>query len=203
MDGGVLQASCEPGSGGPSGDGVDAAVGERKEPQPVGADAEESAGGAGDGSDALARAIASVLGGVMREFDAKAEAASRSQDALALSLDRLTGELDKLLEDAPLPFIMQHAAKISGIRKRVFALNSVLKTIQRRIDNIDMMLSAGLPHGTILINTVRKQQLLRFLEDKKVDLVQEQLFTFCKILITFPGCGDRVPQKARFVLTIC
>ncbi|RVW78464.1 putative ribonuclease H protein [Vitis vinifera] len=56
------------------------------------------------------------------------------------------GELDKLLEDAPLPFIMQHAAKISGVRKRVSSLNSLLKSIQRRVDNIDGMLSMGLAH---------------------------------------------------------
>lgn len=56
-------------------------------------------------------------------------------------------ELDQLLEEAPLPFIMQHAAKISGVRKRVSSLNSVLKSIQRRVDNIDRMLSAGMLHG--------------------------------------------------------
>lgn len=57
-------------------------------------------------------------------------------------------ELDKLLEDAPLPFIMQHATKISSIRKRVSALNLLLKSIQRRIDNIDRMLSTGVPNGS-------------------------------------------------------
>lgn len=56
-------------------------------------------------------------------------------------------ELDQLLEDAPLPFIMQHAAKISGVRKRVSSLNSVLKSVQRRLDNIDRTLSAGLSQG--------------------------------------------------------
>lgn len=58
-------------------------------------------------------------------------------------------ELDKLLEDAPSPFIMQHAARISGVRKRVKAINTVLKSVQRRIDNMDRMLSAGSPHGII------------------------------------------------------
>lgn len=62
----------------------------------------------------------------------------------------MLSELDKLLEDAPSPFIMQHAARISGVRKRVKSLNSVLKSIQRRIDNMDRMLSAGLAHGMIL-----------------------------------------------------
>uniref|UniRef100_A0A1D1Z488 Biogenesis of lysosome-related organelles complex 1 subunit 7 n=1 Tax=Anthurium amnicola TaxID=1678845 RepID=A0A1D1Z488_9ARAE len=151
MDGGELRPPDGPNPGEDPWDGGDPATQEQEEPQPTAAAAAASGDGAGpaspgpgDGSDALARAIASVLGGVMTEFDAKAEAAARSQDVLALSLDRLTGELDKLLEDAPLPFIMQHAAKITGIRKRVFALNSVLKSIQRRIDHIDMMLSAGL-----------------------------------------------------------
>ncbi len=55
-------------------------------------------------------------------------------------------ELDKLLEDAPMPFIMQHAAKITAIRKRVLSLNSVLKNVQRRLDNIDRMLTVGVPH---------------------------------------------------------
>ncbi|CAL9112572.1 unnamed protein product [Musa acuminata subsp. burmannicoides] len=98
-----------------------------------------------EGWDALARAIASTLGAVMREFDSRAEGTARSQDELSLSLDRLTGELDILLEDAPLPFIMQYAAKISSLCKRVSALNLLLKSIQRRIDNMDQMLSTGLP----------------------------------------------------------
>jgi 5-methylcytosine-specific restriction endonuclease McrBC regulatory subunit McrC len=59
----------------------------------------------------------------------------------------LLTELDQLLEDAPLPFIMQHAAKILGVRKRVSSLNSILKSIQHRVDNIDRMLSVGMLHG--------------------------------------------------------
>ncbi|KAG2372435.1 uncharacterized protein HKW66_Vig0206960 [Vigna angularis] len=55
-------------------------------------------------------------------------------------------QLDQLLEDAPLPFIMQHAAKISSVRKRVSSLNSLLKSIQGRIDNIDRMISFGTAH---------------------------------------------------------
>ncbi|WVZ00248.1 hypothetical protein V8G54_026317 [Vigna mungo] len=55
-----------------------------------------------------------------------------------------------LLEDAPLPFIMQHAAKISSVRKRVSSLNSLLKSIQGRIDNIDRMISFGTAHEELL-----------------------------------------------------
>ncbi|KAL6314828.1 hypothetical protein AAG906_029043 [Vitis piasezkii] len=96
--------------------------------------------------ESLGTAISSMLGSVIRDFDSRADAVIRSQDHLSLVIDRLTGELDKLLEDAPLPFIMQHAAKISGVRKRVSSLNSLLKSIQRRVDNIDGMLSMGLAH---------------------------------------------------------
>lgn len=99
-------------------------------------------------NSAVADGLSSLISSVMTSFDSRAEATTRSQDQLASSLDRLTGELDKLLEDAPSPFIMQHAARISGVRKRVKALNSVLKSVQRRIDNMDRMLSAGLAHGT-------------------------------------------------------
>ncbi|KAI5674595.1 hypothetical protein M9H77_14959 [Catharanthus roseus] len=56
-------------------------------------------------------------------------------------------ELDQLLDDAPLPFIMQHAARISGVRKRVKSLNLVLKSIQGRVDNMDRILSAGSMQG--------------------------------------------------------
>nr|GMD57905.1 uncharacterized protein LOC109178227 isoform X3 [Ipomoea batatas] len=86
--------------------------------------------------------LSTLISSVIREFDSRADATSSSQDQLSFALDRLTGELDKLLEDAPLPFIMQHAARISGVRKRVTSLNSVLKSIQRRVDNIDRMLLA-------------------------------------------------------------
>ncbi|KAM0950739.1 putative snapin/Pallidin/Snn1 [Dioscorea sansibarensis] len=96
-----------------------------------------------DGCEAVAKAIESTLGVVMREFDSRAKSTERGQDELSLAIDRLTGELDKLLEDAPVPLIMQHAAKISSIRKRVSAMNLLLKSIQRRMDRIDFMLSSG------------------------------------------------------------
>ncbi|XP_042466620.1 uncharacterized protein LOC122049282 [Zingiber officinale] len=130
MDGGDATSSASPSSPRPFG---------------VGADGEERLGSRDEGCDALASAIASTLGAVMREFDSRAESAGQSQDELVLSLDCLTGELDKLLEDAPLPFIMQYAMRISTIRKRVSALNFTLKTIQRRIDNMDQFLSMGIP----------------------------------------------------------
>uniref|UniRef100_A0A2C9VRR6 Biogenesis of lysosome-related organelles complex 1 subunit 7 n=1 Tax=Manihot esculenta TaxID=3983 RepID=A0A2C9VRR6_MANES len=76
-------------------------------------------------------------------FDSKAQVALKSQDHLNCIIDRHTRELDQLLEDAPLPFVMQHTAKVSGVRTRVSSLNSLLKSIQRRIDNIDPILSVG------------------------------------------------------------
>ncbi|WRX33697.1 Snapin/Pallidin/Snn1 - like 1 [Theobroma cacao] len=101
-----------------------------------------------DSTEALAKALSSMLTSLIKDFDSKAHDTLTSQDLLSSSIDRLTrAELDQLLEDAPLPFIMQHAAKFSNVRKRVFSLNLLLKSIQRRIDNIDRMLSMGLQHG--------------------------------------------------------
>lgn len=96
--------------------------------------------------EALAKGISTMLASVIRDFDSKAVDASNSQDKLCSAIDRLTGELDQLLEDAPLPFILQHAAKLSNVRKRVSSLNSLLRSIQRRLDSIDRMLSVGLPN---------------------------------------------------------
>ncbi|KAK8582161.1 hypothetical protein V6N13_145142 [Hibiscus sabdariffa] len=97
--------------------------------------------------DALAKALSSMLTSLIKDFDSKARHTVASQDLLSSSIDRLTRELDQLLEDAPLPFIMQHAVKISNLRRRVSSLNLLLKSIQRRIDDIDRMLSMGLQHG--------------------------------------------------------
>ncbi|KAG2576503.1 uncharacterized protein LOC120677620 [Panicum virgatum] len=94
--------------------------------------------------EALAAAIAGVLGGALREHEARAAATARSQDEVAAAADRLNGELDKLLENAPSLVIMQHSTRISTIRKRISALNMLLKSIQRRIDNIDRIISTGL-----------------------------------------------------------
>ncbi|KAG9439610.1 hypothetical protein H6P81_019775 [Aristolochia fimbriata] len=116
-----------------------------------------------NGSDAMAKAISTLLGSVIRDFDARTENAAKSQDQLSAALDRLMSELDKLLEDAPLPFIMQHAAKISGVRKRVSSLNMLLKSIQRRVDNIDRMLSAGISQEKVtteIIGEVEHSQVL-------------------------------------------
>ncbi|KAK4753133.1 hypothetical protein SAY87_021931 [Trapa incisa] len=111
-------------------------------------------GAVGDNSsrDALAKSISSLLSSVIKDFDSRAEGTLRSQDMLNSSIDRLTQQLDQLLDDAPSPFIMQHAARISNVRKRVTSLNAVLRSVQRRVDNIDRMLSVGLPHGMILFN---------------------------------------------------
>ncbi|KAL5176046.1 hypothetical protein HKD37_08G022108 [Glycine soja] len=98
-------------------------------------------------SDVLAKGLSSMLSSVINDFDFRAQQTLQSQNHLSSAIDRLTGELDQLLEDAPLPFIMQHAAKISSVRKRVSSLNSLLKSIQGRIDNIDRMLSIGTTHG--------------------------------------------------------
>ncbi|XP_057458141.1 uncharacterized protein LOC130748909 [Lotus japonicus] len=97
-------------------------------------------------ADVLAKGLSSMLSTIISDFDSRAQHTLNSQHHLSSSIDRLTGELDQLLEDAPLPFIMQHAAKISSVRKRVSSLNSVLKSIQGRIDNIDRMLSLGTTH---------------------------------------------------------
>ncbi|KAK6125902.1 hypothetical protein DH2020_040351 [Rehmannia glutinosa] len=114
---------------------------------------------ASSSNSSVAEGLYSLISSVMTGFDSRAEATSRSQDQLEFSLDRLTGELDKLLEDAPLPFIMQHAARISGVRKRVKALNTVLKSIQRRIDNMDRIMSAGLAHETLGEKAVSNNRL--------------------------------------------
>ncbi|KAK2971973.1 hypothetical protein RJ640_004993, partial [Escallonia rubra] len=125
-------------------------------PNVDGPTANEAATANGDGisnngsESSLAKGLSSIITSVMKDFDSKAEDTVRSQDQLSFSIDRLTRELDQLLEDAPLPFIMQHAGKISVVRKRVSSLNTVVKSIQRRVDNIDRMLSSGVQHGIYL-----------------------------------------------------
>ncbi|KAI9156287.1 hypothetical protein LWI28_003807 [Acer negundo] len=68
--------------------------------------------------DALGKALSSTLSSVIKDFDSRAQNTLQSQDQLGSAIHRLTQELDQLLEDVPLPFIMQHAAKISGYMKR-------------------------------------------------------------------------------------
>ncbi|KAA0052317.1 SNARE-associated protein-related isoform 2 [Cucumis melo var. makuwa] len=65
-------------------------------------------------SNALANGLSSMLINIIRDFDSKADDTLKSQNHLSSSLDRLTTELDQLLEDAPFPFIMQHASRISN-----------------------------------------------------------------------------------------
>ncbi|WZZ69486.1 uncharacterized protein LOC125594921 [Brassica napus] len=99
--------------------------------------------GGGGGGEAMARGLSAMLESVIKEFDSKSIDTLSSQDKLSGSLDRLVQELDQLLENAPLPFIVQHASRISSVKQRVSSMNLVLKSIQRRIDNIDHMLSAN------------------------------------------------------------
>ncbi len=59
-------------------------------------------------------------------------------------------ELDKQLEDAPLPLVVQHAAKLSGVRKRVQFLTHTLHVVKARIANMDRLISErghSQPHG--------------------------------------------------------
>ncbi|XP_062193081.1 uncharacterized protein LOC133896480 [Phragmites australis] len=104
--------------------------------------------------EALATVVAVVLGGALREHEERVVATARSQDEVAVTFDCLNEELDKLLENAPSMVIMQHAARISSIRKRILALNMLLKSIQRRIDNIDRIISTGATSGTAHNNNV-------------------------------------------------
>ncbi|XP_027127378.1 uncharacterized protein LOC113772467 isoform X1 [Coffea eugenioides] len=101
----------------------------------------------------LGRCLSTLISTIIQDFDNRAEHTLRSQDQLSFALHRLTAELDQLLDDAPLPFVMQHAARISGVRKRFTSLNSVLKSIQRRIDNIDRTLSAASLQDSVMFIT--------------------------------------------------
>ncbi|GBG64332.1 hypothetical protein CBR_g41533 [Chara braunii] len=98
-------------------------------------------GRSGSSSLAMAEGLASLLGPIVREFDANAQSAMRSQERLTVNIGRLTAELDKLLEDTPIPHVSQHAAKLAGIRKRVVALTSTLRLIQARIGSMNSILN--------------------------------------------------------------
>ncbi|KAM1350226.1 hypothetical protein ACFX2F_004202 [Malus domestica] len=119
---------------------------ESSEEKSVTVDQNENAKNRLQSTETLAKALSSTLTTVIKDFDYKAQQTFASQDHLSQSLHRLTRELDKLLDAAPFPFIMQHAAKISAVRKRVSSLNSVLKSVRRRLDNIDRMLFVGVPN---------------------------------------------------------
>ncbi|XP_062196067.1 uncharacterized protein LOC133899135 isoform X1 [Phragmites australis] len=140
MDGSDLPSAASSSSPSPS-----AAAASDRPPEAAGDGGveEEQAAPQPERCEALAAAIAGVLGGALREHEARAAATARSQDEVAAAIDRLNGELDKLLENTPSLVIMQHAARISSIRKRISALNMLLKSIQRRIDNIDRTISTG------------------------------------------------------------
>ncbi|CAN6465282.1 unnamed protein product [Victoria cruziana] len=108
----------------------------------------------GESAEVLGRGVSSVLENLISVFLDRAEGVGQSQAQLSNGIDRLTRvntktleELDQLLEDAPMPFIMQRASKISGLCKRVSSLNTILKSIQWRIDNIDWLLSMGSSQG--------------------------------------------------------
>ncbi|KAL3689362.1 hypothetical protein R1sor_015671 [Riccia sorocarpa] len=104
-------------------------------------DAEESSSTAEDPTEILARGIASVVGPVIKNFETRVEEVVKSQHTLESSIDRLTRVLDKLLDDTPLPSGAQHAAKLSGIRKRVGSLSDTVRVIQGRINIMETMLS--------------------------------------------------------------
>ncbi|CAL5392221.1 unnamed protein product [Camellia sinensis] len=137
-----------------SGAGDSNVAAEDNVPQPNTTDAAINGHNYSSSSSSVAKGLSSVLSSVITDFDSRAEDTVRSQDQLSFAIDRLTRdekrmvglELDQLLEDAPVPFIMQHAVKISGVRKRVTSLNTLLKSIQWRLDNVDRMLSVGLLH---------------------------------------------------------
>ncbi|KAG5235724.1 SNARE-associated family protein [Salix suchowensis] len=94
-------------------------------------------------SDALGKALSTMLVNVIKDFDSKAQDTLNSQDKLNSAIDRLT----RVVGRCTLAVYLQHAAKISGVRKRVSSLNSVLKSIQHRVDNIDRLLSVGMLQG--------------------------------------------------------
>jgi hypothetical protein len=108
----------------------------------------ESSSAPSTAEDIVSRGIASVLGPVVRNFDSSVDGVMSSQKALSRSIDRLTQELDKQLEDAPLPLVVQHAAKLSGLRKRVQFLTHTLHVVKARIANMDRLISERVDANT-------------------------------------------------------
>ncbi|CAK9226917.1 unnamed protein product [Sphagnum troendelagicum] len=108
----------------------------------------ESSSAPSTAEDIVSRGIASVLGPVVRSFDSSVDGVMSSQKALSRSIDRLTQELDKQLEDAPLPLVVQHAAKLSGLRKRVQFLTHTLHVVKARIANMDRLISERVDANT-------------------------------------------------------
>ncbi|MCL7027608.1 hypothetical protein MKW94_023959 [Papaver nudicaule] len=147
-------------------------------------------------SDALAKGISSILGSVIKEFDSRAQNTATSQQKLSSAIHRLTTELDQLLEDAPLPFIMQHASKISGVRKRVLSLNSVLKSIQRRIDNIDRLISTGVPNVLTCSKKESAQQEGNSREERKLSAEPVQILEV-RLYIIY----ENIQMPAQFTVT--
>ncbi|XWS71232.1 hypothetical protein CRYUN_Cryun03dG0121200 [Craigia yunnanensis] len=122
-------------------------------------------------TEALAKALSSILTSLIKDFIPKPTTLSPAKTSLVPQLIVLPEvKLDQLLEDSPLPFIMQHAAKFSNVRKRVLSLNLLLKSIQWRVDNIDRMLSMGLQHGHVNKQTSKKL-LLAYCLSEKVEVV--------------------------------
>ncbi|KAJ6417427.1 hypothetical protein OIU84_003195 [Salix udensis] len=80
-------------------------------------------------SDALGKALSTMLANVIKDFDSKAQDTLNSQDKLNSAIDRLTRELDQLLEDAPLPptAICGHASGEDNYGQLIATLVQVLK----------------------------------------------------------------------------
>lgn len=89
----------------------------------------------------LAERIASVLGPAMRDLEGRIESASCSQAVLAGNIDRLAGELDKLLEITPTPLVLQPASQLSRLRKRISSLAASLVVIQGRVSHMNQAVS--------------------------------------------------------------
>eukprot|EP00897_Mesotaenium_endlicherianum_P003577 jgi/Mesen1/3247/ME000187S02404 len=93
-----------------------------------------------DSTAAIALGIESLMGPAIRECSSSMAGAFSSQQELAAQIDRLTAELDAMLDKLPLHVISQPAARLTGVSRRVQALSTTLHTVQGRMTNIHAML---------------------------------------------------------------
>ena len=111
-------------------------------------------------------------------------------------------ELDKLLENAPSPVIAQHAARISSIRKRELALNMLLRSIQRRIDNMDRMISTGVTSGTIHHTNTISDSLSHYSAQINLMNYDIHVVLYLQIIHLVCSCKTRIKLGLRCITLV-
>ncbi|KAI9333776.1 hypothetical protein DFJ73DRAFT_853693 [Zopfochytrium polystomum] len=98
---------------------------------------------------ALAQGIAGVISQPIIELDMRVVAVQSTQAELMKEMDKLTAELQQILAAVDPPPLESILTRLAAVRKRLIAVNAILKAVSERLDRTFSMAASATGRSTL------------------------------------------------------